>query len=54
MIMVSTTKNFFVAPAQFIPILVYIAGQVEQEAKNCEDQRPMPQLISIFPIPNFK
>lgn len=33
---------------QFISALAYIAGQIEQEAKNCEDQRSMPQLTSFF------
>lgn len=37
-----TTKNLPAAPAQFIPALTYVSGQVEQEAKNCEDQRSTP------------
>ena len=54
MIIVPTTENFSVAPVQFIPILIYIASQVEQKAKNCEDQKSMPWLISVFPIPHLK
>ncbi|KAG1168010.1 hypothetical protein G6F46_000745 [Rhizopus delemar] len=52
--MTPTTKNLPAAPAQFIPALAYISGQVEQEAKNCEGQRSMLWLISFFPILRFK
>jgi hypothetical protein len=53
--MAPATENLSAASAQCIPALAYIPVQVEQEAKNCEDQRSMPQLISFFfPIPRFQ
>lgn len=54
MILAPATENLSASPAQFIPALAHTAGQVEEEAKNCENQRSMPQLISFFPIPRFR
>ena len=47
-IMASIIENLSDAPAQFIPALAYIVGQVEQEAKSCERQRSMSRLINFF------
>jgi hypothetical protein len=46
--MAPTTENLSDAPAQFIPALPYIVGQVEQVAKSCEGQISMSRLINFF------
>ena len=42
------SREFVCCSCQIISALAYIAGQIEQETKNCEDRRSMPRLTSFF------